>query len=173
MPSNRDEYTRLPKSYILESMDIKPKIAIVLPKARTIFTSLTDVRVAGQVVFGIVVILVSWSGVKTIQTNYDLQKQIVGLQQQNDLQQLRNTNQRLRNDYYNSPQYLELSARQNYGLGVPGETEVVVPKSVALAYVTTPKASVQPATVGAARPFFVRNIEAWVHFFLHDQPAPN
>src|SRR5574337_1693525 len=85
---------------------------------------LRDVRVAGQVLFVIVVLLVSWSGVKAIDTNYQLQQQIATLQEQNDLQQLENNNLKLQNDYYNSKQYLELSARQNFGLGNAGETEL-------------------------------------------------
>ena len=67
---------------------------------------LTDVRFLGQVVFVILVLLMSWSGVKAIQTNYGLQKQITSLKQQNELQQLKNDNLALDNDYYNSNQYL-------------------------------------------------------------------
>ena len=95
---------------------------------------LRDVRFAGQVLFVIVVLLVSWSGVKAINTNYSLQKQISTLQQQNAIQALENNNLKLQNQYYNSNQYLELSARQNFGLAAPGETELVVPQNVALSY---------------------------------------
>ena len=130
---------------------------------------LRDIRVAGQVVFGVVVVLVSWSGVKAIDTNYELQKQVATLQQQNELQQLENSNLGLQNEYYNSNQYLELSARQNFGLGMPGETELIVPKSVALAY-TVP----MPDTAASAKPtpevpVYQRNVQAWVDFFLHRQ----
>ena len=127
---------------------------------------LRDVRVAGQVLFVIIVLLVSWSGVKAIDANYQLQQQIATLNEQNKLQQLENNNLKLQNDYYNSNQYLELSARQNFGLGAQGETELVVPKSVALAYTVSepkppaPKPNSEP-------PAFQRNIQAWVNFFLH------
>jgi hypothetical protein len=48
---------------------------------------------------------------------------------------LQNENDDLKNAYYKSPQYLELSARQNFGLAAPGEKELLVPKAVALAHV--------------------------------------
>src|SRR6266480_2531336 len=79
---------------------------------------LSDVRFVGQAVFVVIVLLISWSGVKTIQTNYGLQKQITALNQQNSLQKLRNENLALQNQYLNSNQYLELAARENFGLGV-------------------------------------------------------
>jgi len=131
---------------------------------------LRDIRVAGQVVFGIIVVLVSWSGVKAIDTNYQLQQQITTLQQQNDLQQLENSNLGLQNDYYNSDQYLELSARQNFGLGLPGEKELIVPKNVALAY-TVPISSSDGTSAKPAveAPAYQKNIQAWVNFFLHRQ----
>ena len=107
-----------------------------------------------------------------IDANYVLQKQIAELQQQNDLQQLENNNLALQNDYYNSDQYLELSARQNFGLGAPGETELVVPTNVALSY-TVPEPKTSTAKPNAQPPTYQRNFQAWVDFFLHRQPAGN
>src|SRR5437667_142896 len=69
---------------------------------------LRDVRVLGLVIFGGLVLLVSWSGIQVIQTNYDLQKQISKLQQQNQVQELENNNLQLTNQYFNTDQYLEL-----------------------------------------------------------------
>ena len=133
---------------------------------------LNDIRFVGQVVFAVVVLLVTWSGIKSVETNYGLQKQISGIQQQNDLQQLQNTNLKLQNEYYNSQQYLELSARQNFGLAVAGEKEIVVPKSVALAHTVelpTPDAEkVSPPTSGSQQ-----NIQAWLNFFLHHTTTNN
>lgn len=123
-----------------------------------------DVRFVGQVVFVVIVLLISWSGVKSIQTNYALQQQITGLKQQNSLQELANDNLRLSKDYYESDQYLELSARQNFGLALPGEKQVVVPKNVALSKLTD-----IPVPQQAAPPVSKErnNFEAWVDFFLY------
>ena len=127
---------------------------------------LSDIRFIGQVVFAVIVLLVTWSGVKSVQTNYGLQKQISGLQQQNDLQQLQNTNLKLQNEYYNSNQYLELSARQNFGLAAAGEKEIVVPKTVALAHtVNVPVVVEQKVTVPHSGS--QQNLQAWLNFFMH------
>lgn len=129
---------------------------------------LRDIRIAGQVLFVLIVILVTWSGVKAIDANYQLQKEIASLQQQNTLRQLENANLQLQNGYYNSTQYLELSARQNFGLGRPGETELIVPKSVAYAYSVPLPQAVAPKP-HATPPAYQQNLQAWVDFFLHRQ----
>lgn len=128
---------------------------------------LNDVRFLGQVVFIVIVLLISWSGVKAIQANYNLQKQIAALQQQNEVQKLANENLKLQNQYYNSNQYLELSARQNFSLASPNEKEILVPKSVAFA--NTVDLGVPKITPSAAdtRPAYARHYQAWVDFFLH------
>ena len=61
---------------------------------------LQDVRVLGLLVFAIVVLLISWSGVRAIDANYALQKQISTLKQQNQVQELANNNLKLQNQYF-------------------------------------------------------------------------
>ena len=116
--------------------------------------------------FVVIVLLISWSGVKTIQANYDLQKQIATTKQENSIQQLENATLQLENRYYQSNQYLDLQARQDYGLAASGEQEILVPKSVAMYYapkvtlpVSSPAKSYQPA--------YQKNIQDWVNYFLH------
>lgn len=133
---------------------------------------LGDVRFIGQVVFVIIVLLTSWSGVKSIQTNYGLQKQISALKQQNELQKLQNDNLELQNQYFNSNQYLELAARQNFGLAKPGEKEILVPKNVALAY-TVDLPSLTKDEKPKAKPVYQHNFQSWVDFFLHRQNKGN
>jgi cell division protein FtsB len=129
---------------------------------------LRDARVAGLVVFAIIVLLISWSGVKSIDTNYRLQREISRLQQQNAVYKLNNSNASLQNDYYKTDQYLELSARQNLGLAQPGETELLVPKDVALSYtVEPPKSQAATAKASSKQPGYQKNLQAWVNFFLH------
>jgi cell division protein FtsB len=148
---------------------MQEKIKSYIPKVIAYVNSLQDVRVAGQLVFVVIVLLISWSGVKAIQTNYGLQKQISALRQQTDVQHLKNNNLKLQNDYYNSNQYLELSARQNFGLALPGEKEIIVPESVALANtIDTPQIKVK-TTVPDNRSMFERNLDSWMKFFLHRQ----
>ncbi|HVU59355.1 MAG TPA: septum formation initiator family protein [Candidatus Saccharimonadales bacterium] len=138
--------------------------------ARSYVLRLGDVRFAGQIVFVIIVLLVSWSGIKAIDANYSLQKQITALQQQNTVQELENNNLKLQNEYYDSDQYLELSARQNFGLAAPGETELLVPKSVAMSY-TVPEPKQAAPAAAATTPAYLRNLQAWLNFFLHRPQA--
>jgi cell division protein FtsB len=138
-------------------------------KAHHYARKLGDIRFAGQVLFVVIVLLISWSGIKTIQTNYGLQKQITKLNQQNQLQELTNNNLKLQNQYYNSDQYLELSARRNFGLAAPGEKEIIVPESVALSYASPVPETKQSDEVIVKQPAYQRNIESWVNFFLHRQ----
>ncbi len=130
---------------------------------------LKDVRVLGLAAFVILILLVSWSGVQVIQTNYDLQKQISKLQQQGTVAQLENTNLKLRNEYYNTNQYLELTARKQFSKAAPGEKVLLVPKSVALAHtIELPKEAQQAKTSPAAhKPTYQRNFESWIGFLLH------
>jgi cell division protein FtsB len=132
---------------------------------------LNDISYVGRLVFVVIVLLISWSGIKTIQTNYGLQKQISALQQQNSLQRLQNDNLALKNQYYDSSQYLEIAARQNFGLAAPGEKEIVVPESVALAN-TVELASAKKSTQ-ATPPAYQQNFQSWVNFFLHRQNSQN
>ena len=128
---------------------------------------LNDVRFVGQVIFVIIVLLITWSGFKTVQTNYSLQKQVSALKQQNDVRQLQNDNLALQN------QYLELSARQNFGLAAAGEQEIVVPSSVAMAYTVNLPGTSQLSVSQAKQPAYQRNFQSWVDFFLHRQDTQN
>jgi cell division protein FtsB len=142
------------------------EIAKYKQTALTYAQRLGDLRFTGQLIFALIVLLITWSGIKSIQTNYGLQKQIATLKQQVSVQQLQNNNQALQNKYLGSNQYLDVAARQNFGLAAPGEKEVIVPESVALAYtVNLPAAASQTITV--TQPAYQQNLESWINFFLH------
>jgi cell division protein FtsB len=132
---------------------------------------LRDVRVIGLIMFAIIVLLISWSGVKVIGTNYTLQKQIAELEQQNSVHNLGNTNLKLSNDYYQTNQYLEIMARQNFGMAAPGETVLSISKATALAHTTEmPDAEAQQKeAIEAKRPAYQRNFQAWMNFLFHRQ----
>lgn len=133
-------------------------------------SQLNDLRNLGLVFLGIIVLLVSWSGIKVIQTNYQLQKQIAQLEQQVAVAELENQNLRLKNQYYNTDQFLELAARRQFGKAAPGETLVVVPKETALKYVTaiTTKDDNRNATE-SEKAWYAKNFQAWIDFFLNRQ----
>ena len=134
------------------------------------YRMLSDTRSLGLLAFGVVALLVTWSGVKAVQTNYELQKQIAGLEQSNDVSKLENDNQRLRNEYYNSDEFLELAARRQFGKALPGETLYLVPKNVALAHAPSLAAAKQQPNNNKSqthKPTWQKNFEAWINFYLH------
>jgi len=127
-----------------------------------------DPRMIGLSLFLVTVLLITWSGVKAIDANYGLQRQISKLQQQNTVQKLSNDNMKLQNDYYSTPQYLELAARKDFGLAAPGETVLIVPRAVALAHtVDLPQPATGVAQKQTHKPAYQRNFDAWMDFFLH------
>lgn len=148
---------------------IKQKLAEYQKLALQFAERFRDVRFAALMLFLVVVLLISWSGVKSIQSNYELQKQISALRQQNNVQQLSNKNLKLENEYYNTDSYLDLQARLNFGLASPGEIEIVVPKAVALSYTVAPPAPPATTKPSDKQASAQRNFEAWVNFFLHRQ----
>jgi cell division protein FtsB len=133
------------------------------------FRQLVDIRNIGLYVFGIVALAVAWSGAKTVQNNYELQKQISTLKQQNTVLWLQNGNTYLQNQFYQTNEYLELSARQNLGLAAPGEQVIIVPQAVAMKYID-PSLSASPRPSQAAsndsRSKYAKNLEDWRDFLL-------
>jgi cell division protein FtsB len=128
---------------------------------------LSDTRALGLIAFGIIAILVTWSSVRTIQTNYELQKQIASLEQENMIKKLENENQKLRNEYFKTDQFLELAARRQFGKAAPGEQLYVVPKKVALANSIELKSdNQQTAQKESDKPDYQKNLEAWLDFFI-------
>lgn len=127
-----------------------------------------DIRVLGLHVFAIIALLVTWSGLGIIQRNYQLQQQISRLQQENELRQLENETLRLRNEYFNTDQYLELTARQQFGRAAPGEKLLLIPRSVALKHTVSPPPQqvIKQVSSTEEKPSYQRNFEAWIEFLF-------
>lgn len=127
---------------------------------------LQDVRAVGLIVFGLIVLMITWSGIGAIQTNYDLQKQISQLNQENSNQSLENKNLQLENQYYNTSQYLELQAMALLGKGEPGETLILVSKTAANSQLA-PQIQTASASSTPKKPKYQQNFEAWMSFYFH------
>jgi cell division protein FtsB len=131
-----------------------------------------DTRLWAFVVFAIVVVVASWSGVRVIETNYELQKKIARLQQQNEITQLQNENQKLKNQYLETDTYLELAAREQFGKAAPGEKLILVPESVALSSAREIPMKSPAQTKSGIKvensPSYIKNLKAWRDFvFSH------
>ena len=149
--------------------DIKnnQKIERYIQATKRYIMSLRDVRNVGTLAFVVLVLLVSWSGLNVIQSNFILEKKMAELARANDLKKLANDNLRLSNKYYETNQYLEITARQNLGMALPGETILLVPKEVAMRY-TKPMPDAEKTVITEKKvPFWERNFESWINFFLH------
>ncbi len=137
-------------------------------KATALIGRFRDVRTVGVAVFAVLLALVVWNGAKAVQANYELQKQIATLQTTNETKRLQNANLELTNHYYETSQYLEVTARQNLGLAAPGETVLLVPESVARANTVPDEGGQSEEVVNEAdRHFWQRNFRAWMDFFFH------
>ncbi len=125
-----------------------------------------DTRVLGLLAFGAIALLVTWSGIKVVQTNYELEKKISVSKQENAISQLENQNMKLKNQYYESSQYLELTTRRQFGKAAPGERLYTIPETVALSKTVEPLPVVAVATtdVDENKPAFQRNFNAWMRF---------
>lgn len=130
--------------------------------------NLRDPRSIGLIVFGFISLLVTWNTLDAIQTNYTLQKQIARIEQQTKIHELENANLKLKNEYLNTDQYLELTARRQFGKALEGEKVLLVPKEVALSKTVDVKEGPPiSADEPSHKPFYQRNFEAWMEFLFH------
>ncbi|GAC1391606.1 MAG: hypothetical protein NVSMB46_04720 [Candidatus Saccharimonadales bacterium] len=135
---------------------------------KTIIALIKDIRVLGLLAFTVIVILVSWSGVKVIQINFDLEKQVAKLKQENQIHELENNNMKLQNEYYKTNTYLELSARKQFGKALPGESVIIIPKQEALTYSASIVAiTTNPYSTIKKTSTYKNNLNAWLDFFTH------
>ncbi|MGI9027294.1 MAG: hypothetical protein ACR2FM_00385 [Candidatus Saccharimonadales bacterium] len=135
---------------------------------RKLYKELSDVRLIGLVMFGVVAVLVAWSSLKTLQINYELQKKEAVLRQTNINKKLENQNLKLKNTYFETDEYLELTARRQFNKAAPGEELYLIPREVALEKsVKLPKTpeEIQQEQV-EDKPKYQQNFEAWVDFLL-------
>ncbi len=126
-----------------------------------------DVRMLALGVFLVIVLLVSWSGVRVIETNYQLQQEIARMEEQTKLLELEAANKELENAYYKTDHYLELQARKQFGKAAPGETVLLVPENVARKYVVDlPKEQQTKKISVLIKPIYQKNFESWMDFFF-------
>lgn len=132
---------------------------------------LSDVRVIGLLAFFVVILLVSFSSVRVLQTNFELQKKENELRQVNEVKRLENENLKLKNVYFESDEYLELTARRQFNKALSGEELYVIPQSVAMRHVKdTPQIKTseeEQAQKQENKPKYRENLEAWRDFLLH------
>lgn len=136
---------------------------------KKLYKELSDVRLIGLIMFGIVAVLVAWSSLKTLQINYELQKKEAVLRQKNSNKKLENENLKLKNTYFETDEFLELTARRQFNKAAPGEELYLIPREVALEKSAeppkTPEEKQQEQAANKTK--YQRNLEAWLDFLFH------
>lgn len=143
----------------------------MLSKIKTNFIShvlanARDVRFIGMIAFGVLILLTSWSGVRIIELNYELQKEIAALAAKNEVRKLENQNIKLKNQYLATDTYLELAARQQLGRGGKDEKLILVPKEIALANAPRLAEAATDKEPADTAPGYLKNIRAWRNFYF-------
>jgi cell division protein FtsB len=100
-----------------------------------------------------------WGTVQAIQQNFELQQQVDSLGQEISYQDLENQTLQFENQYYNSNEYLELSARQHLNLANPGEKLLILPPN----RVSDKSTVQQPAVTPIAKR---SNFQQWLYFLF-------
>ena len=88
------------------------------------YLTLNNLVVAAAFVIGLSWV---WGSISVMERNYALQKQIDNLKQQQKLSELQLDLLKYQQQYFNTDEYKELSARQHLGLAGPGEKLLVLP----------------------------------------------
>lgn len=132
------------------------------------YKKFSDVRVIGLVMFGLVVLLITWSSFRVLQINYELQKKEAYLRQKNEITKLENENLKLKNTYLETDEYLELTARRQFNKAAEGETLYLIPKEVAASKtVDLPQDKAEEEAAKAAqKPKYRQNLEEWMDFLF-------
>ena len=68
-----------------------------------------------------------WGSLDVMQRNYNLQKELDDKQRQLIVAQLDTENEKLKKRYYQTDEYKELAVRERLGLGLPGESVLILP----------------------------------------------
>jgi len=133
-------------------------------KPANFFKNLTDIRVLGQITFVAIVLMISWSGVKAITRNHELQKEVDILEQEVAISDLENQNLALQNEYLETDEYLDVAARESLGKAARGEKIYVVPNDIAMKYV--PNFEEIPQEEVPKPKSSQGNIQDWIDFFF-------
>jgi len=102
-----------------------------------------------------------WGTVTTLQKNFNYQRQVDQLSAEVELDKLRNQNLAFQQKYFQSSEFLELSAREKLGKVAPGEKVIILPDSRDV------KDTVKPTeTVLTGQAEVPSNFQQWVRFFF-------
>jgi hypothetical protein len=103
-----------------------------------------------------------WGSLGVMQRNYDLQKEVDLKQRQLQLAQVETASLELEQRYYKTREFQELAAREDLGLGLPGESILILPPNSQEAK-DADNAFTSKKTVAVEQ---VSNFQQWVNFLF-------
>lgn len=101
-----------------------------------------------------------WNTMDALQRNYQLQRQVDIMKQEVALYELENQTLEFQKKYYQSAEYIELSARQRLNKAAPGEKVIILPP--------VQEKQQKPGLALRAKNNET-NFEQWIHFFFGGQ----
>jgi len=107
-----------------------------------------------------------WGTIDAIQQNFVLQQQVDTLTQQNGYYELQNETLSFEQKYYQSDEYLELSAREHLNKATPGEKVLILPPNT----ITTPP-DITPASQETVPITQRSNFEQWMYFLFGNKSS--
>ncbi len=126
---------------------------------------LDDPRLLGIVVLAAIGLSVVWNGARVVQQNYGLLQQIAVIEEENRILELENSNRKLQNQYYQTPEYAELKARRVNGKAAAGERVYIVTNQTAEKSLKTAELD-KAIAEQESKPRYQENFEAWMDFFF-------
>ncbi len=128
---------------------------------------LNDSRLFFMIILAVIAVSVFWNGSKIIQQNFDLSQQVAEIQRENEILELENRNKELQNEYLQTDEFAEITARRVFGRAAEGERVYIVPQDVALnALKTNPQEDEFVETT--EKPQYQKNLEAWLNLYFGD-----
>ncbi len=120
----------------------------------------------GLYLIAVLSISVMYSGSKVIQQNYQLTQEVSQIEQENRVIQLENRNKELKNAYYATDEYADITARSSYGKALRGERVYIISSQVSEQALGLP--AEQPSVVEDRQdiPGYRKNIQAWLNIYF-------
>lgn len=103
-----------------------------------------------------------WGSLDVMQKNYNLQKQLDDKQRKLIIAQIESDNEQLKRRYYNTDEYKELAVREKLGLGLPGESVLILPPNTEAAKTTGSEGQASSNTADIPK----SNFEQWMDFIF-------
>jgi len=123
-------------------------------------------------VLGLVVALsLIWNTSKVVQRNYNLQKQVDTLNDQIAILQLENEQLGYDIEYYKTPEYLELAAREKFNKKAPGEHVVALRENAISPSANDNSSETTQKTTKTPKPQYQENLEEWLYFLFGREPS--